>query len=176
MSNFSDPQHNVDQLELRKGQKVADFGVGSGFYTFAAALRVGENGLVYALDIQKDLLTRLKEDATRKGLDNIEIVWSDLEAPSGSKLGDSSVDSVIVSNILFQVENKEIFVKEVARVLKPGGSVLLVDWSDSYGGLGPSKEHLISKDEAVSLFVSRGFSVLREISAGPHHYGIVLKK
>lgn len=176
MDGFSDPDKNIEQFELQSGARVADFGVGTGFYALAASRRVGSAGRVYCLDIQKDLLKRLQESAERFKLDNIEVVWADLEHEGGSKLADASVDAVIVANLLFQIEDKSTFVKEVTRVLKQGGKVLLVDWSGSFGGIGPTEVNVVSKQLATSLFEENGFKVQKEIEAGAHHWGVILKK
>ena len=176
MEGFSDPDKNIEQFELQSGARVADFGVGTGFYALAAARRVGDAGRVYCLDIQKDLLKRLQDSAARFKLDNIEVVWTDLEKAGGSNLADQSVDAVIVVNLLFQIEDKNTFVAEVARVLKPTGKVLLVDWADAFGGLGPQAQSIVTKENGTALFQSKGFTQLKEINAGQHHWGIIFKK
>lgn len=173
---FSDPKHNIEQFMIGEGTKVADFGAGSGHYTIEAAKAVGDSGFVYAVEIQRDLLDRVKNLAREKNLHNVEVLWGDLEKIGGSGLGDSSVNSVIVSNILFQIENKEDFIKEAARVLKPGGKLLLVDWTDSFGGMGPAPEMVVSEDVVTSLFKKNGFIVDKNIYAGEHHFGKILRK
>ena len=65
---FSNPEKNIEQLGLTPGMKVADLGSGSGFYTIASARLVGTSGLVYSIDIQKDLLTRIKTEASKQKL------------------------------------------------------------------------------------------------------------
>ena len=52
---FSDPQKNIDQLNIGEGKTVADLGAGSGFYTMAAAKAVGPSGRIYAVDVQQEL-------------------------------------------------------------------------------------------------------------------------
>jgi len=116
---FTDPEKNLEQFDLQKGMRVADFGSGSGFYATTAARLVGDKGKVFAVDIQKDLLTRLKKDAAAKKLLNIEIIWGDLEKAGGAKLKDGSVDRAIISNLLFQIGEKENLVKEAARAPIP---------------------------------------------------------
>jgi len=173
---FSDPEHNIEQLMLGQGMKVAEFGVGSGHYALSAGKAVGESGRIYAIDIQRGLLERLKSLTREKSLSNVEIVWGDLEAPNGSKLGSELCDAGIVANVLSQVEDKGSFSREVFRVIKKGGKILLVDWSDSFGGLGPHKDDIIKEAEAKALFEKLGFSVEKSIYAGEHHFGIILRK
>ncbi|TSC67503.1 MAG: methylase involved in ubiquinone/menaquinone biosynthesi [Parcubacteria group bacterium Gr01-1014_73] len=173
---FSDPEKNLEQFDLQKGMRVADFGAGSGFYAFAAARLVGDKGKVFAVDIQKDLLTRLKKEAAAKKLLNIEIVWGDLEKAGGAKLKDNSVDRLIISNLLFQIGGKENLAKEATRVLKPNGKVLAIDWTDSFGGLGPPDKDIFGKAAARALFENAGFVLERTIDTGVHHYGLVFVK
>jgi ubiquinone/menaquinone biosynthesis C-methylase UbiE len=173
---FSDPQHNIEQFMLGEGAKVADFGAGSGHYTLWASQAVGDDGKVYAIEIQKDVLSRLSSLTKERGAVNVEVVLADLEANRGSMLKDASVDAGIVANILFQIEDKESFAKEVSRVIRPGGKILVVDWADSFGHLGPHPEHVVSQSEAKSLFEKQGFSVEKAIYAGEHHFGIIMRK
>ena len=173
---FSDPEKNIKQLGLTEGSYVADFGSGSGFYSFAAAEAVGSSGRVYALDVQKDLLEKIKKEAQFRHLDNIEIIWADLEHVGGTRLRESSMDSIILSSVLFQLENKDKTVEEVRRVLKRGGRVLVVDWLSSFGGLGPQPADVLSKEKAQEIFLKHGFAFDREISAGAQHYGLIFRK
>ena len=99
--DFSDPSKNVAKLVLTDGMKVADFGCGSGHYSFAAARRVGSRGRVYAIDVQKDLLDKLKVQASHERLTNIDIVWGNFDEVGGTNLADAIVDAVIISNVLF---------------------------------------------------------------------------
>lgn len=173
---FSDPQKNIEQLGLEAGAKVADFGAGSGFYTLVTARAVGHEGRVYAVDIQKDLLEKIKNTARLEGLLNIEYVWGDLERLGGSKIQENSLDASIVANILFQVENKEVFLTEVKRVLKPNGKILVVDWSESFAGMGPEAKLIVTKEQAKKFFADKGFKLIKEIEAGSHHYGFIFSK
>ncbi len=173
---FSDPEKNIEQARFSLGATIADFGSGSGHYAFALAMAVGEKGKVYAVDIQKDLLASLKRDGLKRGFSNIEVIWGDLEQERGAKLRDDAVDGVVISNLLFQVSNKEIIVGEAYRILKNGGNVLIIDWSDSFGGIGPESNAVFGKEKALELFEKKGFVFEREIQAGKHHFGIIFKK
>ncbi|MDO8590723.1 MAG: methyltransferase domain-containing protein, partial [bacterium] len=153
-----------------------DLGSGAGFYTIAAARAVGNSGRVYAIDILKDMLQKIKNEAQRSGIHNIEALWGNVEKLGGTRLADASVDSVLVCNTLFQLEDKNDFPLEVKRILKPKGKVLVVDWKESYGNMGPHRDHVVTTDAARSLFEKVGFTFEREISAGAHHYGIIFRR
>lgn len=174
---FSDPDKNIEQFDLGKGNYVADFGAGSGFYSFSAAEVVGSSGKVYAIDVQKDLLEKLKNEAKNiRHLNNVDIVWADLDHIGGTRLRESSIDAVIAANIFFQLDKKENACLEIKRILKPGGRVLFVDWSSSFGGLGPQPQNVFAEEEAKKLFLKSGFKEDRVIGAGAQHYGLIFRK
>jgi len=170
---FSEPAVNLLKLGLTDGSKVVDLGAGSGFYALEAARRVGSSGRVYAVDVQKDLLERLRSAGAVEGLHNIEVVWGNAEKIGGTKLREGIADRVIVSNILFQVANLEDFVLEVKRITKPGGKILVIDWS----GITPlSPKAIVPLEKAQTLFEKNGFSLEQSWNAGDHHYGLTFKK
>lgn len=172
-ASFSDPRESVLRLKLREGMKVGDFGAGSGHYTRAAAAIVGHDGHVYAVDVQEDILKHLKLNTHERHARVIEGVWGDIEKLGGSHLRDASLDAVIIANTLFQVENRFGLLKEVKRVLKPGGKLLVVDWSGSHGGMGPAPDKVVTEKEAEEFFITGGFNKAESFRAGPHHYGII---
>jgi ubiquinone/menaquinone biosynthesis C-methylase UbiE len=173
---FSDPKHNIEQFGLADSMIVADLGAGSGFYTLEVAKAVAPTGKVYAIDVQRDLLERIKKEANASHIRNVDIIAGDLEKLGGSKLRESSCNAAIASNILFMIEDKKAFLTEVKRILKPKGRLLLVDWSGSFGHMGPHPDHVVYKDDAMKLAISLGFVFDKEIHAGAHHYGIIFRK
>lgn len=173
---FSHPETNVATWNLPLGSSVADFGSGSGHHVLALALAVGEKGKVYAVDVQKDLLTKLKNQANEKGYHNVEVIWGDIEKIGGSKIGDGVLDAVLLSNIVFQVTERETLMQEAVRILKSGGSLCVIDWTDTFGGLGPQASHIVTKETMISLLENVGCTLDREFLPGEHHYGLICKK
>lgn len=168
---FSDPASNLSKLGLNEGMRVVDLGAGSGFYTFEAARRVGGSGRVYSIDVVKDLLERIRSVGKSSGLNNIEVIWGNFEKIGGTKIGEASADRVIASNVLFQVEKVDEFVLEIKRILKPGGKVLVIDWSE----ISPlSPKTIVTSNKAQMLFEKAGFKLDQSFNAGEHHYGLVL--
>ncbi len=173
---FLNPQKNLAELSIGRGAHVADFGAGSGHYALAVARIVGEDGKVFCIDINGEMLTKVKNHARQEGLENLDIIKSDLEREKGSKLQNESVELVIIANTLFALEDKVAVVKEAFRILRPKGRVLVVEWSDSFAGLGPHASHVVTKEESQKFFESEKFKLEREISAGDHHYGLIFRK
>ena len=173
---FTQPQEVIAQFDIVPGMSVADFGVGSGHGVEALSRAVGTNGTVFAIDIQKEILNRLRNDLVQKGIGNVEIVWGDIEHPRGTKLRDQSVDRVVMTNTMFQLEDKVASITEMTRIMKPDGKVLFVDWTDSFNGMGPAQESVLTKEKATELFEINGYSVDHEVVTGEHHYGLVFRK
>lgn len=172
---FLKPEEHIEEFGLREGDSVADFGAGSGTYAFLAAEAVGETGKVYAVDVQREFLPNIKNGALARKLKNIEVLWGDFELPGGSGLRDETVDAVILANTLFQLEDKAGAARESKRVLKQNGKLIVVDWEDSFGNLGPAKEAVVKKNEAKDLFQKEGFLFVKEIPAGEYHYGLLFR-
>ncbi|HEY4503629.1 MAG TPA: methyltransferase domain-containing protein [Candidatus Paceibacterota bacterium] len=172
---FSDPQKNISELGVTDGMKVVDMGAGSGFYTIESAKRVGPSGMVYAVDVQQDLLNKIKNSAGLVGLHNIEVIWGNIEKIGGTKLREAIADRVIISNTLFQiaVEDRDNLALETKRILKQGGKLLVVDWTV---GSPLSPKTLVPKMLAEGIFQKVGFTLEKTFDAGDHHYGIVLTK
>jgi ubiquinone/menaquinone biosynthesis C-methylase UbiE len=176
---ITDPQKNISEMGFVPGQKVADFGSGAGHYTYALSKILGSDGLVIAVDVKKEVLTSLKNQAIREGINNIEVVWGDIEKLGGTGLKSSSVDGVILSNILFQLTDKTGAINEASRILIPGGKLGIVEWSElSFinGIKNEGEKMIVTIDSAVQLIESLGFKKEKTFEAGDHHYGLIFKK
>lgn len=174
--NFSNPNQILEEVGIQKGSVIADLGAGSGHYTFAGARLTGGDGKVYSLEVQKDLVEKLKNEAERNHLTNVSAIWCNIEKIGGTKLSDAVIDLAIVANVFFQIEDRKDFLKEIHRILKQSGRILLVDWTDSHSGMGPAPKDVIRESEATSIFEQNGFKMNRTVSAGEHHYGIIFSK
>ncbi len=171
-----EPTTMLAVCHLQSTDSVADFGAGSGFMARAASALV-PNGNVFAIEIHRDIIARLTREVEEMHIKNMHPLWGDIEIKGGSQLGDASVNFIILSNILFQLEDKEGCINEVIRVLKPGGRILIVDWSEAFDGMGPRPQSVFTKEMALQLCKRHGFSVLTEaLPAGDHHYAILLNK
>lgn len=173
---FSAPEKNIEQLAIEPNKIIADFGAGSGAYTIAAAKALNGTGKVYAIDVQKDLLTRLENTCREQHLSNVGYIWANLEEQGGAKLSDQTIDIAILSNVLFQTEDKKTTLEEVKRVLRQGGQLLLIDWTGSFNSMGPTKDQVFPEIEARKLVESMNFTFDHNIDAGNFHYGMVFKK
>jgi ubiquinone/menaquinone biosynthesis C-methylase UbiE len=174
--HFVVPQNAVSHFHLQKGDRVADIGAGSGHFSFALARAVAPDGRVFAIEIQKDLAERIVCEARAKRITNIEALWADLESPRGVRLADGTLDAVVLANTLFQIGKRGEVLKEIARLLRPGGKLFVIDWVDSFGGMGPHADLVVPEAEAKKLVAMAGFDYTRTFPSGSHHYGLAFRK
>lgn len=173
---FVSPEQVIKSIGVTLGMQVADFGSGPGFYSIPLAKTVGPNGRVYALDVQKNMLELVRSKARLERLLNVMTMWADLEKPGGSQLAENTMDFVIISNILFQSEDKNKMLAEAFRILKSGGKVAVIEWDSSAGGAGPKPEMVVKREQAEKLLADAGFRREKEFYAGDNHYGLLYAK
>lgn len=162
---------------IKEGSSIIDLGCGAtGHFVFPAAHLTGPKGTVYAVDLLRSVLDSLESRKKMEGLDNVEIVWADLEKPKAVVLPEHSMDLVLIVNTLGQVGEKEILVKEAARLIKSDGTLILADWKMSYSPLGPPVDKRFSPDDANQLAVKEGFQLNGKFDPGPYHWGMIFKK
>lgn len=173
---FADPSAIVSQLTVESGSKVADFGCGSGFFSFEFAKQVGPEGIVYALDVLPAALEAVASRAKTLNLANITTKRVNLEKEHGSGLAPQSIDWVIIKDILFQNKDKNIILGEVARVLKSGGHAILMEWNPKDTLVGPDAALRVSPDQLRTLVEAVSLVVEKELNVGGFHYAFLVKK
>jgi ubiquinone/menaquinone biosynthesis C-methylase UbiE len=172
MEGFLNPEKVLNELKLKGNFIAADFGSGSGGWTIPLAKRL-RFGKVYAIDILQEPLSVLKSKSEMERVYNIEIIRSDIEQKNGSKLPALSCDLVLMTNLLFEVEDKKVIMEEAKRILKKGGKILVVDWLPE-APKGPDER--ISPEEIKEIAKELGLKLEKEFSAGVFHYGLVFTK
>ncbi len=173
---FIIPEVLATHFHLRPGDHVGDFGAGVGSFEPILSRLVGPTGRVYAVEIQKTLVEALVAKIHSGRLGNVEAIWGDLEALNGTKIKDGALDAAVMINCLFQVEDKTLAIKEMTRTLRSGGKLFIIDWSESWGGMGPQIGQVLTEDGARALVESAGLVFERSFDAGEHHYGLAFRK
>jgi ubiquinone/menaquinone biosynthesis C-methylase UbiE len=164
MSEFLNPLKVINEISLQEEMSVADFGCGSGGWVIPLAKKI-KDGKIYALDVLKEALSALKSNADLEKVYNIRTILCDVER--GTELHGKSLDLVIMSNLLFQVDDKDGVLEEGKRVLRDGGHLLIVDWNineDSSSGVIEEK------------ILAKGFKKIKSIDAGSQHFANYYEK
>lgn len=175
--DFIDPEKAVLSLGVEKGWQVADFGCGAGYFSVAFAKAVGEEGVVYALDVLLSALESVGSRAKMAGLHNVNPKRVNLEKENGTGLDNGSMDAVFAKDIFSQSPDKESIAKEAHRVLKKGGKLWVIEWDGKDSTVGPPAISRLKKDDLKALLESRGFRTEEiGISTGNSHYSLMAVK
>ncbi|HWP85222.1 MAG TPA: class I SAM-dependent methyltransferase [Terriglobia bacterium] len=156
----------ISHLKLRPGMVVADVGSGSGVFSRPLAKTVGPNGKVIAVDIEPGLLSYIRERAQKEGIPNIE---THLGVPNDANLSGPVVDLALFHDSLHHIENREIYLKNLFKYIKPGGRVAIVDLdiTDPDGPHKDQPEMQVSKDQIEQWMQAAGFRKTEDINLFP---------
>ena len=146
---------------LKPGDVVADIGAGTGLYTMLFADAVGENGHVFAVDIEALFLDLINQRAEDGGLDNISAV---LGRENSITLAHESVDVIFIADTYHYFTDRETIMTSIRDALKPGGRLILIDYDAKPGEARPAdKSHVrFGKAGVISEVQSLGFDLAGE--------------
>ena len=175
-SSFFDVERILDGMLVNAEiVDVADFGCGYGTFTIPAAQRI--RGILYAIDIEPEMLRTVNLMARSKGLTNVRTTLSDL-LREGSSLRNESVDYVMLFNLLHS-EDPLILLREAFRVLSVEGRVGIIHWiRDASTPRGPPLEMRPTAEQCVEWCRQVGFRASSALSMDlkPYHFGLVIRK
>ncbi len=161
------------RLGLHSGQTMADIGCGPGFFTIPAAQIVGEDGVVLAADIQGEMLSAVRTRAAEHGLANVHVVkTSDKEIP----IPDASCDLVLLAFVLNEVSQRSSFLHRAARLLKPTGRLVVLEWEKEQQLEGPPLTDRISPEELLADAQAAGLYLDEQRELNDQQYIIVFTK
>jgi ubiquinone/menaquinone biosynthesis C-methylase UbiE len=126
----------MDAVHVADGSTVADVGAGAGWFTIRLAQRVGPKGHVYAQDLQRLMLDAIKRRVQREGLQNVE---TRLAHDSDPNLPAKALDAILMVDAYQEVENRVVYLRNLAKALKPTGRIGIVNWKPGRGGPGPEE-------------------------------------
>lgn len=173
---FLNPDEVLQQIDLREGMLVGDFGAGSGHFAVAIAKIVGNYGKVFAVDVRDASLDAVKSRARMANLTNINTTKANLETVGGTGIPEGSLDYVILITVLSQSNKKEDILKEALRTIKREGKLLLVEWIQTGAAFAAAHEFRISKEEMRNLAEGVGFKLEKELDVKSFHYGFLFVK
>ena len=163
-------------LDLKTGQRVADLGAGGGLFTLQAARLVGNQGEVYAVDIMKTILSDIESKSRMANLYNIKTVWSNIEILGATKIPEATLDFVFLINILFQSKSIDKMLSEAARLMKNGGKMLVIDWSDNNAKVGPHNDRRLDPNNIIAQAEKINLVLEQQFMAGQYHFGLIFIK
>ncbi|MEZ0536812.1 class I SAM-dependent methyltransferase [Caldicellulosiruptoraceae bacterium PP1] len=150
---------NPDQIlplfNISRGKILADIGCGTGYFSIPIAKMIGEEGKVFAIDVDNDMLLVLSEKVAKEGINNIEFI---LSKEYNFIIEDDIADYALIANVLHEIEDKRRFLDEAKRILKSNGVLFIIEWQKKETTFGPRFEERIDIDECINLLKTCGFS------------------
>ncbi|WP_231742778.1 class I SAM-dependent methyltransferase [Stieleria varia] len=155
---------SFDQLELKPGMKVCDLGCGNGYWTLPMARKVGTEGAVYAVDIQREMLQKLQVRAAKLKIDNIEPVLGAVDDP---KLPADTIDLLLMVDVYHEFSHPESMLWEIRRSLTSTGVVALLEYREEDPKVPIKPLHKMSKSQIMKEYEENGFKLVREFNELP---------
>jgi predicted methyltransferase len=169
---WNKPDLIMDALNIADGSVVADLGAGGGWFTVRLAQRVGPRGLVYAEDIQSEMIEAIKQKVQRENLTNVRTLLGttkDSRLPYG-------LDAIVIMGSYNEMEDPVALLKDAAASLKPQGRIGVVEYTAGAGGPGPDPDQRVSPDTVIKGATAAGLQVISQDPVPPFMYMIILGK
>jgi predicted methyltransferase len=166
------PDQIMDALGIADGAVVADLGAGGGWFTLRLARRVGPNGLVYAEDIQPQMIEAIGRRVAREGLTNVRTVLGTARDPALP----ARLDAVLIVDAYHEMEDPVALLRNVARSLKPQGRIGVVDFTAGSGGPGPAPEDRPNPEVVIAAAKSAGLRLQAREAVPPFQFLLVFGK
>jgi arsenite methyltransferase len=158
---YQQPDRVMQTLAIGSGERVADIGAGSGYFTRRIARAVGPTATVLALDIRPQILEYLADRVASEGITNVRTARVDADDPH---LPAGSLDTVLMVDTLHYVKDRAAYAKKLRAGLAPGGRVVVIDFIPRAPGerpWGPPPEQNMSRDEVDAAMAAAGLTPVR---------------
>jgi SAM-dependent methyltransferase len=140
----------MDILGIKEGIHVADIGAGSGWFAVRAAKRVGNTGIVYAVDINPESIAYIDRRTRRDGIRNLRAILSQEDDP---RLPKNSVDSVLLLKTYHEVAHPVLLLENLQKSLRSGARIGIIDRN------GKGDDHGISRDVVIQEAAQAGYQL-----------------
>ena len=152
------PHQILDALGIADASVVADVGAGSGWFTVRLARRVGPNGLVYAQDVQQEMLAAISRRVQREGLTNVR-TWLGRGSDPGLPAG--KLDAVLIVDVVHEIEDRVTLFRNLGQALKPLGRIGVVDFLAGGAGPGPDAQDRVAPETIAAEAAQAGLVLQR---------------
>ncbi len=159
----------MDALLIAEGSAVADLGAGGGWFTIRLAGRVGPNGIVYAEDVQPQMIEAIRRRVNRAGLSNVQTILGTLSDP----LLPAPVDAVLIVDAYHEMEEPVVMLRNVAAALKPAGRLGIVEYKKDGWGPGPPMEERMDPERVIRDAEAAGLRLISRENFLRYQYMLV---
>lgn len=167
---WQQPSQIMDSLGIADGSVVADVGAGGGWFTVRLARRVGPRGLVYAQDVQRQMIEAIDRRVQREGLRNVRLV---LGRDDDTRLPGNAFDAVLMVDAYHEVQDRVGLLRSIRAALKPAGRAGIVDFKKDGYGPGPDMDERIEPADIVRDAEEAGLHLVTQETFLPFQYLLV---
>lgn len=170
------PDQVMDKLGVAEASVVADIGAGAGWFTIRLARRVGPNGVVYAEDVQSEMLAAIKRRVDALGLTNVKPV---LGLDHDPQLPPASLDAALMVDAYHEGDVREARVsllRNLAKALRPNGRFGLIDFRLEGSGPGPAPEERVSPETVIAEAREAGLELVSHETFLPYQYFLIFTR
>jgi predicted methyltransferase len=170
------PDQVMDNLGIAEASVVADIGAGAGWFTIRLARRVGPNGVVYAEDVQPEMLLAIRRRVDALGLTNVRPV---LGLDNDPKLPPQSIDAALIVDAYHENDLREARVsllRNLAKALRPNGRIGLIDFRQEGSGPGPALDERVSPETVIAEAEAAGLTLVSHETFLPYQYFLIFKR
>jgi predicted methyltransferase len=170
---WQQPGRVMDVLGIADGSVVADIGAGGGWFTVRLARRVGPQGMVYAEDVQRQMIDAIARRVQREGLRNVRTV---LGTDDDAKLPAEALDAAIMVDAYHEVQDRVGLLQSIGRALKPNGRLGIIDFRMDGGGPGPPLEERVEPEQIVADARAAGLRLVSREDFLPFQYLLIFAR
>jgi len=167
------PELALDAIGIRQGMVVADIGAGTGYFSLRLAKHVGPAGKVYANDIQPEMLRRLRENADKAKLKNIETV---LGTDVDPKLPAGQMDIILLVDVYHEFSQPQKMLRKIREALKPSGRLVLLEYRKEDPSVPILTVHKMSVEEVRKELQAERFIFSQVIESLPRQHILILTR
>ena len=167
------PEAMLDALKIPPGATVADVGAGAGYHSIRLAKRVGPEGTVLATDVQPEMIQMLKQNAQTAGVKNIKPL---LCSQQDTKLPDGKVDLILMVDVYHECVDPETTLQGLLKALRPGGSLVLVEFRGEDPEVPIKPEHKMTIKQARREVEPQGFRFKDSLEFLPWQHVLIFEK
>ena len=162
----------IENLEIRSQDRIADIGAGSGYHVFRMAPLAAE-GVVYAVDIQPEMLEVIERRKKTSGIENIELIAGDEKSVN---LPENSVDKVLMVDVYHEFSYPAEIMASIIKALRPGGKVYLIEYRGEDESIPIKKLHKMTVNQAVKEMTAVGLTLHENLSNLPRQHCMIFVK
>ena len=162
----------IQNMRIKSNDTIADIGAGSGYHAFRMA-PLAKNGLVYAVDIQVEMLMAIEKNKESRKIRNIETV---LGSEKSVFLAKNSVDKILMVDVYHEFNFPVEMIASIKKALKPNGQLFLIEYRGEDPGVPIKKIHKMTKKQAVKEMEVAGFKLKENIDNLPWQHCMVFVK